>query len=45
VGALATALGVSWALPAALWLLAGLALITVGQRIWHVYRVDRAGGS
>ena len=30
---LATGLGVDWALPAALWLLAGVALITVGQRI------------
>ena len=45
VGALATALGVSWALPAALWLLAGLALITVGQRIWHVRTADRAASS
>ena len=43
VGALAAVLGVDWALPAALWVLAVLALITVGQRIWHVYRVDRAG--
>ncbi|MFB9236765.1 phosphatidylinositol phosphate synthase [Plantactinospora siamensis] len=38
VGGLFTGLGVGWALPAALWLLAALSLITVGQRIAHVYR-------
>lgn len=45
VGGLATGLGVGWALPAALWVLAGLALITVGQRVWHVRAVDRAASS
>ncbi len=41
VGTLATGLGVGWALPAALWLLAVLSLVTVGQRVWHVRRRDR----
>jgi CDP-diacylglycerol--glycerol-3-phosphate 3-phosphatidyltransferase len=43
LGALATGLGVGWALPVALWLLAGLCLITVAQRVLHVRRVDRRG--
>lgn len=42
IGALATGLGVGWALPAALWLLAALSLVTIGQRVWHVRRQDRA---
>jgi CDP-diacylglycerol--glycerol-3-phosphate 3-phosphatidyltransferase len=42
LGGLATGLGVGWALPAALWLLAALTLVTVAQRILHVRRVDRA---
>lgn len=40
-GALLTGFGVGWALPAALWLLAVLSLVTVGQRVVHVYRADR----
>lgn len=44
VGAVATGLGVGWALPAALWLLAAAALFTVGQRVVHVYREDRRSG-
>lgn len=41
VGALATGLGAGWALPAALWLLAALSLVTIGQRVLHVRREDR----
>jgi CDP-diacylglycerol--glycerol-3-phosphate 3-phosphatidyltransferase len=41
-GGLLTGFGVKWGLPAALWLLAALSLITVWQRIVHVYRADRA---
>lgn len=41
LGALATGLGVGWALPAALWLLVALCVFTVGQRLVHVYRADR----
>jgi phosphatidylinositol phosphate synthase len=41
LGAFATGFGVEWALPAALWLLAVLSLITVAQRVLHVRRVDR----
>jgi CDP-diacylglycerol---glycerol-3-phosphate 3-phosphatidyltransferase len=41
IGALATGLGVGWALPAALWVLAALSLVTIGQRVLHVRRVDR----
>ncbi|HLU33381.1 MAG TPA: CDP-alcohol phosphatidyltransferase family protein [Natronosporangium sp.] len=40
IGALVTGLGVGWALPAALWLLAVLSVITVIQRIMHVRRAD-----
>jgi CDP-diacylglycerol---glycerol-3-phosphate 3-phosphatidyltransferase len=40
-GGLATGLGVGWALPAALWLLAGLSLFTVVQRILYVRRADQ----
>jgi CDP-diacylglycerol--glycerol-3-phosphate 3-phosphatidyltransferase len=43
VGGLATGFGLGWGLPAALWLLAALSMITVGQRIAHVYRLDRGG--
>jgi len=42
VGALLTGLGVGWALPAAMWLLLGLTLITVVQRIEVVRRQARA---
>lgn len=38
VGGLLTGLGVWWALPAALWLLVVLTVITVGQRLVHVQR-------
>ncbi|HEX6968717.1 MAG TPA: CDP-alcohol phosphatidyltransferase family protein [Micromonosporaceae bacterium] len=39
VGALLTgAFGVTWGLTATLWVLAVLSLITVGQRVRHVYR-------
>jgi len=41
VGALLAGLGLDWALPAALWLLAAVALFTVGQRIAHVYQQVR----
>jgi CDP-diacylglycerol---glycerol-3-phosphate 3-phosphatidyltransferase len=42
VGALLTAFGLSWGLPAALWLLAAGSIFTVWQRMWHVYRLERA---
>lgn len=42
IGGLATGLGVGWALPLTLWLLAALSLVTIGQRIVHVRRTDRA---
>lgn len=41
VGGLLTGLGVGWALPAALWLLAILSLVTVAQRVIHVRRQER----
>jgi CDP-diacylglycerol---glycerol-3-phosphate 3-phosphatidyltransferase len=41
-GALLRGLGLDWALPAALWLLAALSVFTVVQRIVHVHRQDRA---
>jgi CDP-diacylglycerol--glycerol-3-phosphate 3-phosphatidyltransferase len=37
-------LGVPYLLPIALWLLAALTVITVGQRIWHVYRQYQSSG-
>ncbi|ASW54633.1 phosphatidylinositol phosphate synthase [Plantactinospora sp. KBS50] len=43
VGGLLTGLGLGWALPASLWLLAALSLVTVGQRIAHVYRQAELG--
>lgn len=42
VGAIATGLGVGWALPVALWLVALASVVTVVQRILHVRRADRA---
>ncbi|HZN19166.1 MAG TPA: CDP-alcohol phosphatidyltransferase family protein [Micromonosporaceae bacterium] len=42
VGGLATGLGLDWGLPVVLWVLAVLSGVTAGQRIWHVYRQDRA---
>lgn len=38
VGGLLAIVGLEWALPAALWILAVLSVITVGQRIAHVYK-------
>jgi len=42
VGGLLAIIGLEWALPAALWILAGLSVITVGQRIAHVYKQAQA---
>jgi CDP-diacylglycerol---glycerol-3-phosphate 3-phosphatidyltransferase len=42
VGGLLTIIGLEWALPAALWILAGLSVITVGQRIAHVHKQAQA---
>lgn len=42
VGGLLTIIGLEWALPAALWILAALSVITVGQRIAHVYKQAQA---
>ncbi|HEY7223837.1 MAG TPA: CDP-alcohol phosphatidyltransferase family protein [Micromonosporaceae bacterium] len=41
VAGLLTGVGVHWALPIILWLLAGLTLITVIQRVVHVRRQER----
>ncbi|NUR69828.1 MAG: CDP-alcohol phosphatidyltransferase family protein [Hamadaea sp.] len=41
VGALLTAAGVGWGLPAALWLLAAGSIFTVGQRMAQAARSDR----
>lgn len=38
VGALMTGFGLSWGLPAALWVLAAGSIFTVVQRMWHVGR-------
>lgn len=45
VGGLLSGLGLGWGLPAALWLLALLSVITVGQRIRHVHRQTRGAGA
>ncbi|MFV2013156.1 MULTISPECIES: phosphatidylinositol phosphate synthase [unclassified Micromonospora] len=42
VGGLLSGLGVSWGLPAALWLLAALSLVTIWQRIAHVHQQTAA---
>jgi CDP-diacylglycerol--glycerol-3-phosphate 3-phosphatidyltransferase len=42
VGGLLAIIGLEWALPAALWVLAALSVITVGQRIAHVYKQAQA---
>lgn len=41
VGALLTGFGLSWALPASLWLVAAGSIFTIGQRILHVYAQER----
>ena len=38
VGGLLSGVGVSWGLPAALWLLAVLSMVTIWQRVTHVHR-------
>jgi CDP-diacylglycerol--glycerol-3-phosphate 3-phosphatidyltransferase len=43
LGGLLTGAGVSWGLPAALWLLAVLSVVTVLQRVMFVHRQDRRG--
>jgi CDP-diacylglycerol--glycerol-3-phosphate 3-phosphatidyltransferase len=45
VGGLLSGLGLEWGLPAALWLLAVLTVITVGQRLMHVRRQAEAAAS
>jgi phosphatidylinositol phosphate synthase len=40
LGGLISGAGVDWGLPAALWLLAVLSVVTVWQRVMHVYRLD-----
>jgi CDP-diacylglycerol--glycerol-3-phosphate 3-phosphatidyltransferase len=42
LGGLAYGFGVPYALEVALWLLVVLSTVTVGQRMVHVYRLDRA---
>jgi len=42
VGGLLSGLGVGWGLPAALWLLAALSLVTIWQRIAHVHQQTAA---
>jgi CDP-diacylglycerol--glycerol-3-phosphate 3-phosphatidyltransferase len=42
VGGLVTGFGWKYGMDVALWLLAVLSVITIGQRIVHVYRQDRA---
>jgi CDP-diacylglycerol--glycerol-3-phosphate 3-phosphatidyltransferase len=41
LGAVLWLAGVSYALEVALWLLAALSLVTVGQRIWRVWQATR----
>jgi len=41
LGGLAYGVHIPYALPVALWLLVVLSLLTVGQRVAHVYRLDR----
>lgn len=42
IGGLVTGFGWRYGMDVALWLLAVLSLITIGQRIGHVYRQDRS---
>lgn len=45
VGGLITGgFGVPWGLTAVLWMLAALSVVTVGQRVHHVYRQSRSTG-
>jgi CDP-diacylglycerol--glycerol-3-phosphate 3-phosphatidyltransferase len=43
LGGLAYGVGVPYALDVALWLVVALSALTVGQRMVHVYRLDRSG--
>jgi CDP-diacylglycerol--glycerol-3-phosphate 3-phosphatidyltransferase len=43
LGGLATGFGWHYGIDVALWLLAGLSLVTIGQRMVYVYRQDREG--
>jgi CDP-diacylglycerol--glycerol-3-phosphate 3-phosphatidyltransferase len=45
LGGLLTGAGVGWGLPAALWLLAVLSVVTVWQRVRFVYQQDRRGAA
>lgn len=42
VGGLLTGFGVSWGLPVALWIVAVGSIFTIGQRVTHVARQERA---
>lgn len=42
IGALSTAFGVMWGMQVVLWTLAILSIVTAGQRMRHVYRLDQA---
>src|SRR3954469_839903 len=42
LGGIGYGLGIPYALEIALWLLVGLTVVTVIQRIWHVRQLDRA---
>lgn len=42
VGGLVTGFGWHYGMDVALWLLAALSVVTIGQRVAHVYRQDRA---
>ncbi len=42
VGALLAGFGLSWGLPASLWLLAAGSVFTIWQRMWHVHKNESA---
>jgi len=42
VGGLISGFGASWGLPAALWIVAAGSIFTIGQRMFHVARQERA---
>lgn len=44
IGGLLTGAGVGWGMPAALWVLAVLSVVTVWQRVAFVLRQERGGG-